>query len=301
MLASVSAVPHIDARLRPAFDEAQGLEHAQHLAHGRPACTDRSPPAPARREAAWPACRAPVDVREQRLHQASCLLSPVARCAPVADAAINRLDEPVCSTRYGVKLVRPVVNWSSRSHRQRRKLEMAPLPELSRRQRRRLLRPPADQPAQTRAGRSGGHQPRRGRLHLRRCRRALHRDGRGAVVRIARFFRQRAHRAGRLRPDAQARLLPHLPAPRARGQHRSGREADPACARADVEGAVPVLGLGSQRHGHQARLVLSGGHGPAGQEQDHRPPGRLSRQYGCLGQRLGQARHARRFRLCLCR
>ena len=132
-----------------------------------------------------------------------------------------------------------------------------------------------------------------GDLHLGRCGQPLSRDGCRVVVRLARLLRKRADRARRLRPNAQARLLSHVPASGARGEHRPRRKAHPDRSGADVEGAVPVLGLGGQRYRDQARLVLPGGNGAAAEEQDHRPPQRLSWQHHRRRQRLGQAGHAR--------
>ena len=76
----------------------------------------------------------------------------------------------------------------------------------------------------------------------------------------------------------------------------AGREAARDRAGADGARALPVLGLGGQRHGHQARLVLLERHGPAAAHQDHRPPVRLPRQHLRGGEPVRQAGHARGLR-----
>ena len=115
------------------------------------------------------------------------------------------------------------------------------------------------------------------------------------MVRLARL-RLRAARQGRLRADARARLLPPLSPPLERARHPAGREAARDRAGADGARDLPVLGLGGQRHRHQARLVLLERGRPAAAHQDHRPPDGLSRQHLRGGQPVRQARHARRLR-----
>ena len=130
-------------------------------------------------------------------------------------------------------------------------------PEFDRGARRREPGAHADQPAPAPAGGPAGDRPRRGLPRVRRCRPRLHRGDRRAVVRIARL-RLRAARQGRLRADAQARLLPPLPPPLERAGDRAGREAARDRAGADGPRRLPMLGLGGERHRHQARLVLLG-------------------------------------------
>ena len=168
-------------------------------------------------------------------------------------------------------------------------------PELDRGARRREPGAHADQPAQAPAGRPAGHRARRGLPRVRRFRPRLHRGGRRAVVRLARL-RLRAARQGRLRADAQARLLPSLSPPLERAGHRARREAARDRAGADGARRLPVLGLGGERHRHQARLVLLGRGRAAAAHQDHRAPDGLPRQHLRRRQPLGQAGHARRLR-----
>ena len=75
------------------------------------------------------------------------------------------------------------------------------------------------------------------------------------MVRLA-GLRLRAARQGRLRADAHARLLPPLSPPLERAGDRARREAAQDRAGADGARRLPVLGLGGERHRHQARLVL---------------------------------------------
>ena len=120
-------------------------------------------------------------------------------------------------------------------------------------------------------GRPAGHHARRRLPRVRQHRARLHRGGRRPVVRLARL-RLRAARQGRLRADARARLLPPVSPPLQRARHRAGREAAGDRAGADGARHLPVLGLGGQRHRHQARLVLLERGRPAAAHQDHRPP-----------------------------
>ena len=130
---------------------------------------------------------------------------------------------------------------------------------------------------------------------FRRFRPRLHRSGRGAVVRLA-GLRLGAARQGRLRADAQARLLPPLSPPLERAGHRARREASRDRARAHGARRLPMLGLGGERHRDQARLVLLGRGRPAAADQDHRAPNGLSRQHLRRRQPVGQAGHACGFR-----
>ena len=77
-----------------------------------------------------------------------------------------------------------------------------------------------------------------------------------------------------------------------RERHRARGQAarDGACA--DVEGLLPVLGLGSERHRGEGRLVLLARPRQAGEAQDHRPQDGLSRLDLRGGLDLRQARHA---------
>ncbi len=118
----------------------------------------------------------------------------------------------------------------------------------------------------------------------------------GPVVRVA-GLRLRAAGQGRLRADARARLLPPLSPPLQRARHRARREAARDRAGADGARRLPVLGLGGQRHRHQARLVLL-----ARQVGEPQRTKIIARQYGLPRQHLRrrqpvrQARHARGLR-----
>jgi hypothetical protein len=57
-----------------------------------------------------------------------------------------------------------------------------------------------------------------------------------------------------------------------------------------------VLGLGGERHRHQARLVLLERRRAAAADQDHCPPDGLPRQHLRRRQPVGKAGHARRLR-----
>ena len=134
---------------------------------------------------------------------------------------------------------------------------------------------------------------RRRLLRLRRRRTALSGGAGGPLERLARV--QRAAAGGRRHAaDGAAALFADLRRPLARARHRPRRGAPEDRAEGALEGAVRQLRLGGQRPGDQAGLVLPQRHRQAGQEEDHRPPARLSRRHGRGGEPDGSGPQPRR-------
>ena len=96
------------------------------------------------------------------------------------------------------------------------------------------------------------------------------------------------------------RLLPSLSPSLERAGRRAGRDAAQDCAGAHGARGLPVLGLGGERHRHQARLVLLECGGRAAADEDHRAPHGVSRQHLRRREPVGKARHACRLRPAVC-
>ena len=165
--------------------------------------------------------------------------------------------------------------------------------ELPARARRRVHGAPPDKPPAPRDDRSRHREPGRRSPRHRRGGAQVLRQHRGPVVRLARIQR-RAAREGRLRADEHPRLLPHVSSQLELELHRPCRAAPRDRPRADVESAIPVLGLRGERRRHQAHLVLPQRARPAREDQGHRPADGLPREHHRGGERVRQGGHARR-------